>query len=147
MKKILLLGLLFIGFVAFAQQEKKAEVKSTIDAFFKAMHAKDTLELKKVCSDKIILQTITDKSTGAKFSEEMASNFYKSVASIPISLRFEEKLLSYEIKIDGALAHAWTPYEFYIDGKLSHKGVNSFTLFFDANNWKIIYIIDTRRKD
>jgi hypothetical protein len=31
-------------------------------------------------------------------------------------------------KVDGSMAHAWTPYEFYVNGKLSHKGVNAFTL-------------------
>jgi hypothetical protein len=147
MKKILLLGLLFIGFENFAQHEKQAEVKSTIDAFFKAMHTKDTLELKKVCSDKIILQTITDKSSGATFSEDQVKDFYKSIATIPNSVQFEERLLSYDIKIDGALANAWTPYEFYVNDKFSHKGVNAFTLFYENNVWKIIYIIDTRRKN
>lgn len=147
MKKILLVGLLFIGFETFAQQEKQAEVKSTIDAFFKAMHNKDTLALKKVCSDKIILQTITDKSSGASFSEDQVRDFYKSIATIPNSIQFEERLLSYDIKIDGALANAWTPYEFYVNDKFSHKGVNAFTLFYENNAWKIIYIIDTRRKN
>jgi hypothetical protein len=61
-------------------------------------------------------------------------------------MTFQEKLLSYTIQVDGAMAHAWTPYEFYVNGKFSHKGVNAFTLFKDKDTWKIIYIIDTRRK-
>jgi hypothetical protein len=44
------------------------------------------------------------------------------------------------------MAHAWTPYEFYINGKLSHKGVNAFTLYKDDGQWKIVHLIDTRRK-
>jgi hypothetical protein len=54
--------------------------------------------------------------------------FYKSIASIPNEMKFQEKLLSLSIQIDVAMAHAWTPYEFYINEKLSHKGVNAFTL-------------------
>jgi len=57
-----------------------------------------------------------------------------------------EKLLDYKIQIDGPLAHVWTPYEFYVNGKLSHSGVNSFTLFKEKDAWQIIHIIDTRRK-
>jgi hypothetical protein len=46
------------------------------------------------------------------------------------------------------MANAWTSYEFYINGKLSHKGVNSFTLFKESEDlgWKIVHLIDTRRK-
>jgi hypothetical protein len=43
-------------------------------------------------------------------------------------MKFQEKLLSLPIQIDVAMLHAWTPYEFYINEKLSHKGVNAFTL-------------------
>ncbi|MEM0542129.1 hypothetical protein WFZ85_05850 [Flavobacterium sp. j3] len=56
--------------------------------------------------------------------------------------------MSYTIQVDGEMAHAWTPYEFYVNGKFSHKGVNAFTLFKDgsleASGWKIIHIVDTR---
>jgi hypothetical protein len=44
------------------------------------------------------------------------------------------------------MANVWTPYEFYINEKLSHIGVNSFTLLLENNIWKIVHIIDTRRK-
>ena len=98
----------------------------------------------------MILQSIQEQSNGAKLSDEPASAFYKSIASIPSNFNFQEKILSYSIQVDGAMANVWTPYEFYINGVLSHKGVNAFTLFKEnsqeASGWKIIYVIDTRRK-
>ena len=45
------------------------------------------------------------------------------------------------------MANAWAPYEFYINSEFSHCGINSFQLIKIEGNWKIIYIIDTRRKD
>jgi hypothetical protein len=53
----------------------------------------------------------------------------------------------YNIQIDGAMANAWTSYEFWVNGSFSHCGVNSFQLFKDEGAWKIIYLIDTRRKE
>jgi hypothetical protein len=38
-------------------------------------------------------------------------------------------------------------YKFYVGETFSHCGVNSFQLFKDKEGWKIIYLIDTRRKD
>jgi hypothetical protein len=93
------------------------------------------------------LQSISEsKSNGSKLSNERPSVFYKSIALIPVTVKFQEKILNYNIQIDGAMAHVWAPYEFYLNDKLSHSGVNTFTLFKEKDSWKIIYLIDTRRK-
>lgn len=94
----------------------------------------------------MILQSITENEKGTLLSQEKPAAFYKSIASIPLNLKFQEKILRYSIQIDGAMAHVWTPYEFYVNGALSHTGVNAFTLFKKDNHWQIIYLIDTRRK-
>ncbi len=142
MKNILLLLLLF----SFSGQAQNAEVQKTIETFFEGFHAKDTVKIKSTCSEKLILQSILESPKGNKFSEESPKEFYVSMATIPPEVQFEERILSYNIQVDGTMAHAWTPYEFYINGKLSHKGVNAFTLFKDTSGWKIVYLIDTRKK-
>ena len=50
------------------------------------------------------------------------------------------------IHIEKSLASVWTPYKFYLNGKVSHTGTNSFQLVKTAEGWKIQYIIDTRRR-
>ncbi|MEK8180651.1 nuclear transport factor 2 family protein [Flavobacterium buctense] len=143
MKNTILLFLLFFGF---SGQAQKAEVQKTIETFFEGFHAKDTVKIKSTCSEKLILQSISESPKGNKFSEEKPKEFLLSMANIPAEVQFEEKILSYNIQVDGTMAHAWTPYEFYINGKFSHKGVNAFTLYIDNGQWKIIHLIDTRRK-
>ncbi|KFF04012.1 nuclear transport factor 2 family protein [Flavobacterium reichenbachii] len=144
MKKHLILIFLFIGLSSTAQ---KQDVQKVIEDFFVGFHQKDTIKLKSVCSDKIILQSISESKTkGNKLSNESSAEFYKSISSIPSNMKFSEKILSYNIQIDGAMAHVWAPYEFYLNDKLSHSGVNTFTLFKENDAWKIIYLIDTRRK-
>jgi len=143
MKTFLVISMLLVSNFINAQEQ---EVKVTIEQFFVAFHSKDTLKMKAVCSDKIILQSIQENANGAKLTDESSAEFYKSIASIPNTFTFQEKLLSFTIKVDGTMAQVWTPYEFYVNGKLSHSGVNTFTLFKENNSWKIIYCIDTRRK-
>ncbi len=143
MKNILITILFFASFSSNAQ---KQDVQKAIETFFEGFHARDSVKLKSICSDKLLLQSISESPNGAKLTDETSKEFYKSIASIPNEMKFQEKLLSFSIQIDGAMAHVWTPYEFYINGKLSHKGVNAFTLFKENEAWKIIYIIDTRRK-
>lgn len=144
MKKIVLFTLLLLGVVGNAQ---KKEVQEVIDNFFVAFHQRDTIKLKLVCSDQLILQSISESATkGNKLSDESVKEFYKSIAAISSNAKFKEKILSSVIQIDGSMAHVWAPYEFYFNDKLSHSGVNTFTLFKQKDNWKIIYLIDTRRK-
>ncbi|AXG74522.1 nuclear transport factor 2 family protein [Flavobacterium arcticum] len=143
MKRIVLLLALFVTIIVSAQ---KNDIKSTIVTFFKGMHTADTLKIKSVCSNTIILQSISEMNGEGNLTTNTAEEFYNSIATIPQNIKIEERLLRYDIQIDGAMAHVWTPYEFYINDKLSHTGVNSFTLFKDNGTWKIVSIIDTRRK-
>lgn len=143
MRKIVVLIVLFFSANSQAQNQ---EIQKVVDTFFEAFHAKDTLKLQALCEETMILQSISENAKGTKLSNEKPQVFFKSIASIPAELKFQEKILSYSIQVDGSMAHAWTPYEFYMNGKLSHKGVNAFTLFKKDNIWKIVHLIDTRRK-
>lgn len=143
MKKISTLILVLFFQFSFAQE---SEIQITIGKFFKAFHQRDSIALKKVCSENLVLHSISESEKGSKFSIQEVSDFYKSIATIPLSMKFEEKILSFKVQIDGSMAHVWTPYEFYVNDKLSHSGVNSFQLFKENDVWKVVYIMDTRRK-
>lgn len=143
MKRIILL---FFALISFKSQAQNQEIKKTIAVFFDGFHARDSVKIKSVCSEEMILQSIAESPHGNSLSEESSSAFYNAVATIPNDVQFSEKILSYSIQVDGSMAVVWTPYEFYRNGILSHSGVNVFTLFQKDGFWKIIHIIDTRRK-
>lgn len=148
MKHLILLLLIFSSGGVLAQNEanEKIKVQNVIQDFFVAFHQKDTLQLKKYCHDKITLSTILETTQSAEWKEEMASNFFKSIATIPNTVSFEEKIHDMQISIDGNMAHVWATYSFFVQKKLSHAGVNSIHLIKQDDQWKIISILDTRRK-
>ncbi|TRZ42588.1 nuclear transport factor 2 family protein [Robertkochia solimangrovi] len=130
-----------------AQSEEDA-VKQVIVEFFKAFHEKDTTALRKLTYGDVTLQSIgNDKEGKIKLSSQPFSKFLGGIAAIPDDREFKEELTGYHIQTDGAMANAWTPYNFYLQGDLSHSGVNSFQLFKTDDGWKIIYIIDTRHRN
>lgn len=143
MKKIFFLILLSISNCIIAQD---ANARKVVDDFFTAFHAKDTTALKQLCHPEIVMRTIANTKEGNKLIDEKFDDFLKSIATIPSNLKIFEKLLDYKVEIDGNLAHVWTPYEFYVNDKLSHIGANAFTLYNDNGKWQIIHLIDTRRK-
>ncbi len=147
MKKIINLILLIVTIGAFAQNEE-AEVKKTIESFFIGFHTQDSILIKSTLYNSAILQTIGKNREGTTtVITNNFTTFLKNIVGIPETMDFNEKITSYTIKVDGLMANAWTEYEFWVNGKFSHCGVNSFQLFKDNGKWKIIYLIDTRRKE
>tara|TARA_B100000508_G_C11260308_1_gene180752 strand:+ start:109 stop:567 length:459 start_codon:yes stop_codon:yes gene_type:complete len=139
---------LLISSSLFAQKSDEVEVKNTIVKFFDAFHKQDSVAINALVSKDLTLQSIGKNREGAtQLSTQEFSAFLKSIVSIPKDQKFEEKLLDFKIQIDGDMANAWTPYEFWFNDKFSHCGVNSFQLVKLEGTWKIIYLVDTRRRE
>lgn len=56
-----------------------------------------------------------------------------------------------EVRVDGDIAVAWTPYEVRLDGRLHHVGTNVFTVVRrlegdKKGEWVISYVSDTFRE-
>lgn len=150
MKQILplLFALLVLPTAVFSQQNtEENEVKATINLLFDGMRNSDTVMIRKAFATKLTMQTIVKTKDGKwAVRTENLDNFIKSVGT-PHPEKYDERIVFTKILIDANLASVWTDYKFYIGDKFSHCGVNSFQLFKGDDGWKIIYIIDTRRKD
>jgi len=144
-RNILILPLLVAGNLT-AQNAGETAVQETINRFFEGYHSRDTTVMRSTLQAGAILQSIGALTDGKPvLHNEAIEGFLEKVASIPDTVQLEERLLDYRIQIDGNMASAWTPYEFYLRNAFHHCGVNSFQLFNDGSAWKIIYIVDTRR--
>ena len=148
MKSIILIITLIFALSLNAQMTEKEKVKETVIEFFDAFHKQDTTLLKAMAKGNIKLQSISVNKEGETvLTESDYFQFIHNIASIPKDRTFEEKILDFTINIDGNMANAWTPYEFWYQEKLSHCGVNSFQLMKEEGKWKIIYLVDTRKRE
>ena len=148
MKILLSVLLFFIGITSYAQETiDEVSVKTTIEDFFTAFHKQDTTALRSLAHPSIQMQSISVKEElEPKLHIEEFSSFLKAIYAIPKTTEFQEKIHSLKIQVDGPMANVSTPYSFFVNGELSHCGVNTFQLFKEKGIWKIIYIIDTRTK-
>jgi len=145
MKLLTVMATLFFSATCLAQQDKDA-VKSVIQTFFAGMQTQDTALIKHSLDSSCFLLSILQRKDGSTVkSEEATDQFLKQVAALK-GQKLDERLLSYDIKTDGVMAIAWTPYRFYFNDTFSHCGVNVFTLIRRGSGWKIMGITDTRRK-
>jgi hypothetical protein len=143
---LLLLTACFLTINATAQSTEDS-VKAAVNKLFTAMKESDEAMLKNSFTSNAVLQTIgRSKETGAVVvTSEEVNAFAESIQKITKG-DADEQIVFEAIKIDGDLASVWTPYKFYYKGKFSHCGVNSFQLVRLNGEWKIQYIIDTRRR-
>jgi hypothetical protein len=142
--------LIIIGWSAlatFAQTDEQEAVKKVVNNLFTAMRTSDTVLLKSVFAPEMTLQSVVNKRDGSVgLVTEKAAAFIKSVGT-PHKEVYDERIVITDVKIDGPLASVWAPYKFYVGNTFSHCGVNVFQLMKAADGWKIIYIVDTRRKE
>ncbi len=147
MKTYILLLLFVISFNVYAQSDDEKAAKQAVIQFFEGFHKKDSVMMQEVVHKDIVLQTtFTNKKGEAILRNGDAKGFIKAVVSRAENPTWDERIQSYNVQVDGTMANVWTPYEFWLNGKFLHCGVNSFQLFKDNGKWKIIYLIDTRRK-
>jgi hypothetical protein len=132
----------------YPQAASEDDINRTIELFFEGFHQRDTAKMRSVMWDQVRMQRIgMDAQEKPFLKDETVSDFLTSIASLPDTLQIEERLHFYTIQTDGAMANAWTPYTFYVNGEIHHCGVNSFQLFYEGEVWKIIYIVDTRQAE
>ncbi len=127
-------------------QSAEDSVKTTINNLFVAMKNGDASLFKTVFSDSAILQTISRNKEGKTLVRTESVDEFASFVGQLKKDSADERIHFETIKIDGPLAIAWTPYNFYYNGKFSHCGVNSFQLVRFDGEWKIQYLVDTRRR-
>lgn len=60
---------------------------------------------------------------------------------------WDERVYDVQVLVDGDMASAWAPYTFYLNGAISHCGINSIELLHDGRGWKVTQISDTRRTE
>lgn len=146
MKKLILILLVSISGLGAAAQTAEDSIKAVIMNLFDGMRTIDTTRLKNVFAENCTMQTIAKNKTGETLViTDSVSKFIAGISKLPVGAA-DEQIKFGQLKIDGPLASVWTPYKFFYNGKFSHCGVNSFQLVKLNNEWKIQYLIDTRRR-
>ncbi|SDF68302.1 Putative lumazine-binding [Mucilaginibacter pineti] len=147
MKKVLFLSLIvFASIKTFAQQADKDAVKQTVNNMFDAMRKGDSTLLRSTFHKDIAFQGVANKKDGSVVLDTDNPNDFIKAVGTPHKEVWDEQVTFNDIKIDGDLASVWAPYKFYLGKTFSHCGVDVFTLMRTPAGWKIIYVVDTRRK-
>jgi hypothetical protein len=147
MKGVFGLFLLLLSFSLYAQTAEEQAVLLPIKQLFLGMQNKDTNMIKaQMHKNTWYFYTYRYNKNGElKIDTSTLKNFTTSIGNLN-EQQIEEKIFKPIVKIDEPLATVWVDYEFWLNNKLSHIGVDAFTLVKIGNEWKITGIVDTRKK-
>ncbi len=149
MRKIILpILLLFLStnFIS-AQETDKAAIEAVITTIFDGMRAGDSaMVASQVLRDAPMNSVYTNQNGEVVRAIGSLNRWLESIGT-PHDEIYDEQISSIDIRIDGDLASVWTPYKFYVGENFSHCGVNSIQMAKIEGEWKIIYLVDTRRRD
>ncbi|MGE5521878.1 MAG: nuclear transport factor 2 family protein [Candidatus Dadabacteria bacterium] len=146
MTRIFTVLTIFLSSTVFAQNSTDS-IKATIMHLFDGMRTTDTALIRSAFVYNPVFQSvITNKEGRVVVRSESLDSFIVSIAK-PHNLVYDERIIFDDIRMDGDLAMVWAPYKFYLGDKFSHCGVDSFQLVRIDGVWKILYLVDTRRRD
>lgn len=143
----LLAGALLAPAVAGAQSapepaNAEAGPLDTIQALFDAMEAHDTTAARALIAPGARLLVVRPDGSMHEGSDE---GFIESLGKDTEA--WLERSWDVQVMVDGPMAQAWGPYDFHRGGTFSHCGTNSVTLVRGEQEWRIVAIAYTMRKD
>ena len=113
----------------------RAAVLEAVQRFFDTMTARDVEGARAVLVPQgrfHVIDTVKPGSEPRSFSNE---EYFAQLQASKQTMR--ERIWNPEVRVHGSIATVWTPYDFWIDGKLSHCGVDAFDLIKSGEGWKI----------
>jgi hypothetical protein len=135
--------------LAFAQAEvpsDEAAVMAPVEAMFAALTAHDPAALAAQTLPEGGATAVIARADGTTVIDH--ASWAEFAAGMPRGNdRLEERLTSRIVRIDGDIAMVWGPYNFYVNGRLLHCGVDHFDLVRRDGAWKVLNITWTQRTE
>ena len=143
---LLALTITHLGFSQGASSKQTEKISLVINELFDGYRAGDSTRVRAVFTADAHAQNILTSTNGIDKLSELRSidNFVNYIGG-GLEEVHDEKLWDIKIHADNQLATVWCNYAFFLGDKFIHCGTETFLLRKEKNDWKIFYLIDTRR--
>lgn len=132
----IVLIIFFLSARASAQTEDdKTAVLATVQAFFDTMASRDVEGARRVLMPEGRFYSTRDQDGQTAVRASPVEDYLKTLAGRKQDNR--ERIWSPDVRVHGPIASVWTPYDFWVDRKFSHCGIDIFDLVKTAEGWKI----------
>jgi hypothetical protein len=146
MRRFLLATILAVACAApaAAADPEETAIVAQVERFFGAMRAQDTATLKAILLEDTTFTAQRVRPDGAALRRIPGQTFAESVAG---QKGLDERMWDPVVMRRGPIAMVWAPYEFRLEGKTTHCGVDVFDLVKVDGAWKIAHLMWTQEPD
>lgn len=141
-----------VGTVASRAQETNDQAAAesavaVIEQLFDAMRASDSSSVRGLFADGVteFRSSFASRDAGPAIVVNSLEEFVKGVGGALVGT-WDEQIIVRDVIVDDNLVTLVTPYAFYFDGSFSHCGVNVFLVAKTGEDWRIVSLVDTRRR-
>lgn len=147
--RILLFLILVLSFALTAKGQSSDEqaIKGVITSLFNAVRQADSATANSFFYKDATLTTVMNRKDGSLVVQKDKVITFLDAIATPRTDIWDERITSWDIRIDGALASAWCDYSFYVNDKFLHCGIDAFQMVKVEATWQIMSITDTRHKE
>jgi hypothetical protein len=124
-----------------AQATARDSVVAVVNEFFRAMEKNDSAAASRTVHGQGTSYSFRVRGDSSTMRVEGLSQFPSMLARN--QRKYIERMWEPTVHVHGPIAVVWTPYDFHIDGKFSHCGVDAFTVARLADGWRIVNITYT----
>ena len=125
--------------------DPEGDVRAVIDRLFEGMRTADSAMVRSTLATGARFASVDSRATTPTIKFESPDGWIAAIANS--GRKWDERVFDVQIRVDRNIAQAWTPYTFYVEGKLRHCGVDSMELLRDADGWKITQLSDTQIRE
>jgi hypothetical protein len=119
-------------------------ILATVQKFFDTMTSRDVEGARSVVVPEARSFAVTDGAAQALRGRTMQEYLDRLSTG---KETYVERFWNPEVRIHGSIAVVWTPYDFWVDRKFSHCGVDAFNLVKTPEGWKIAGAVYTVQID
>jgi hypothetical protein len=140
MHAAVVLCILFLS-TAEAEDPEEKIILATVQRLFDAMSAHDAEAARAVL---IPEGRVSGVSAGGKPSNVSQEDFAARLGTA--KQKYLERMWNPKVQVRGGIAAVWAEYDFHLDGKFHHCGIDSFSMVKMPEGWKIagiVYSVET----
>lgn len=126
-----------------AKASAEQEALAVVNTMFTALKAKDTAKMRSLHEPGARLVLTSNRDGKPHIRVVPIDEFLQIIGRNESAI--EERIFDPQVRIHDNLATVWNRYEFLVDGKPDHCGVDAFQLVRFVEGWKVIAIADTQR--
>lgn len=121
-----------------SQGAEVAEVTRLAHDFMQALSDRNTSRLDELMAPQARLFSIREGDSGPVFGVRTREEFLEGLAGGGTA--FLERIWDPVVEVSGRIAMVWAPYDFHMDGALSHCGIDVLAFMKLEEGWKVTSI-------